>query len=304
MKNVTVLRGGPSQEYDVSMRSGQSVAKALEKLKYPFKDVVITKSGEWLYNGFVRSPDSLLDATDVVFIALHGEYGEDGRVQRVLQRKNIPFTGSRAMSSAVAFNKELTKRTLGSYDVKMPRHRKVGQHEIYTLNKEARQIVCDIGNELFIKPISGGSSYGARYVTNETDLRRTLEELLQIYEQVLVEEYVRGREATVGVLSNFRGESLYILPAIEIIPPKGEPMFSTENKYNGKTDEVVPGRFSYSERMKLAEIASLAHQVINCDHYSRSDFIVKNGEVYFLELNTLPGLTDQSLFPKLQLLSA
>ncbi len=298
MKNVTVLRGGPSSEYDVSMRSGQAVTKALEQLKYPFKDIVVTKQGEWLHNGFVRNPDSILDSTDVVFLALHGEYGEDGSVQRILQRKNIPFTGSRAMSSSVAFNKELAKTTLRSQGINMPRHRKICQHEIYSIDKEIDRINSDLGLELFLKPITGGSSNGAKYVRDQHSLKEALEELLSLHRSVMVEEFIRGKEATVGVIDNFRGESLYVLPIIEIIPPIGDDYFTTENKYNGKTQEIVPGRFSYDERAQLAELAIQAHQAINCDHYSRSDFIVRNGKVYFLELNTLPGLTEESLFPK------
>jgi D-alanine-D-alanine ligase len=112
MKRVAVLRGGPSEEYSVSMLSGNAVLKALRDSDYPHKDIVITKKGEWLEEGFVKSPEQALEAVDVVFVALHGSYGEDGQVQRILQRKGIPFTGSRALSSAVAFNKELAKNTM------------------------------------------------------------------------------------------------------------------------------------------------------------------------------------------------
>ena len=180
----------------------------------------------------------------------------------------------------------------------MPRHRRVGREEIAYLEEEIPYIFSEIGNELFIKPVANGSSIGARYIPNEDALRTAFSELFEKYDQVMVEQFIRGREATVGVLNNFRNESLYTLPVIEIIPPGGEPMFSHENKYNGRTEEVVPGRFSYHEKAKLAEAASIAHSAIGCKHYSRSDFIVRDGEVYFLEINTLPGLTAESLFPK------
>ena len=109
MKRVAVLRGGPSDEYTVSMQTGGQVLEALKKLNYPYKDIVVTRKGEWLDGGFLRQPEKALEAVDVVFIALHGQYGEDGQVQRILERKMIPFTGSRALSSAIAFNKLLTK---------------------------------------------------------------------------------------------------------------------------------------------------------------------------------------------------
>jgi len=298
MKRVAVLRGGPSEEYAVSMLSGNAVLKALRDSDYPHKDIVITKKGEWLEDGFVKSPEKALEAVDVVFIALHGTYGEDGQVQRILQRKGIPFTGSRALSSAIAFNKELTKNTLRPHGLKMPKHRRVHRDELDRIDEEIPNIFKEIGSELFIKPLANGSSLGARHVPNEAILKEALIDLLNTYDQVLVEEFIRGKEATVGVMNNFRDQPVYVLPVIEIIPPSGEPMFSHEHKYNGQTEEIVPGRFSYHEKAKLSAAAALAHKVIACEHYSRSDFIVRDGEVYFLEVNTLPGLTSESLFPK------
>ncbi len=298
MKRVAVLRGGPSEEYAVSMQSGSAVLAALKQLDYSYKDIVITKKGEWLEDGFVRAPEVALDAVDVVFIALHGSFGEDGQVQRILQRKGIPFTGSRALPSAIAFNKELTKNTMRPHGLKMPRHRRFSRLELDRLDEEIPHIFREVGSELFVKPLANGSSLGARHIPNEATLRIALPELLELYEEVLIEEFIRGREATVGVMNNFRNEQVYVLPVIEIVPPAGQPLFSHEDKYNGKTEEIVPGRFSYHEKVKLADAAALVHKVIDCDHYSRSDFIVKDGEVYFLEVNTLPGLTSESLFPK------
>lgn len=298
MKRVAVLRGGPSAEYEVSLKSGSAVLEALRGLDYPHKDIVITKQGEWLEGGIARAPEATLDAVDVVFIALHGKYGEDGQVQRILQRKGVPFTGSRALASAIAFNKELTKRTLMPHGIKMPKHRRVTRSELETLTPDEIELIfSEVGEELFIKPIADGSSLGARYVPNEAILTVALNELLQDYEEVMVEQFIRGREATVGVLSDFRDQPLYVLPVIEIIPPDGE-SFSYENKYNGKTEEIVPGRFSFKEKALLSEAAELVHRVIDCDHFSRSDFIVRDGDIYFLEVNTLPGLTSESLYPK------
>ncbi len=298
MKRVAVLRGGPSTEYDVSLKTGAEVLRALRELDYPHKDVVITKTGEWLESGIVRSPEKALEAVDVVFIALHGQYGEDGQVQRVLQRLNIPFTGSNAFSSAVAFNKELTKQSLKDHGISMPKHHRLGREHLNYLTPEIDFITERIGEELFVKPVGGGSSIGARYIPNREVLRSALEELLREHDGVMVEEFIRGREATVGVLQHFRDQEHYILPAVEIVPPGGSPYFSYDVKYNGTTQEICPGRFSYQEKAKLNEAALAVHKALHCDHYSRSDFIVRNGDVYFLEINTLPGLTSESLFPK------
>ncbi len=298
MKRVAVLRGGPSEEYAVSMKSGRAVLDALNVLGYPYKDIVITKQGEWLEQGVIRVPDNALDAVDMVFIALHGSYGEDGQIQRILQRKHIPFTGSRAMPSAIAFNKELTKRSLVEHGIKMPKHLRVSKDTWGNIEELVEGLYAEMDGELFIKPVANGSSLGAKYIPNKETLLESLPMLLELYDQLLVEEFIRGREATVGVLEDFRNESLYVLPVIEIVPPGGTPLFSHENKYDGTTEEIVPGRFSYHEKSQLSDMAAAVHRAIGCDHYSRSDFIVRDGEVYFLEINTLPGLTDQSLFPK------
>lgn len=298
MKRVAVLRGGPSEEYSVSMQTGSGVLAALEALGYEHKDITITKSGQWLEQGFIKTPDQTLEAVDAVFLALHGTYGEDGKIQRMLERKNIPFTGSRSLSSGIAFNKELTKHTLRPHGIKMPKHRRVSRSELPQLREEIPLIFADLGTELFVKPIANGSSLGAQYAPTEDSLYAALSELLTQYEDVLVEEFIRGKEATVGVLDNYRNQSTYVLPVVEIIPPNGMPLFSHADKYNEQTQKIVPGRFSYLEKVQLSEIAELVHRTIDCKHYSRSDFIVKDGDVYFLEVNTLPGLTSESLFPK------
>ncbi len=298
MKRIAVLRGGPSNEYDVSLLSGAAVLKSLRELNYPHKDIIISRRGEWLESGISRTPDTALEAVDVVFVALHGEYGEDGQIQRILHRKKIPFTGSGAMSSAIAFNKLLTKQTLKDFAIKMVPHRRVDKLSLHNLQFELDYIAETMHSELFVKPLASGSSIGARYAPNKEALELSLRELLTLYDAVLVEEFIRGREATVGVLQDFRGQSLYVLPPIEIVPPGGQPFFSSEVKYNGTTEEICPGRFSFDEKVKLAEAAALAHTALHLDHYSRSDFMVRNGEVYFLEVNTLPGLTSESLLPK------
>lgn len=298
MKRVAVLRGGPSEEYAVSMQTGRTVLTALDTLAYPHKDIVITKKGEWLENGYIKRPESTLEGVDMVFIALHGTYGEDGQVQRLLERKMLPFTGTRALSSSIAFNKELTKLTLQPHGILMPRHRRLQRSQLPEIDEIIQDIVTELGSELFIKPLASGSSIGARYIPNTVLLRSSIIELLSRYDNLLVEEFIRGREVTVGVLDQFRTENTYVLPAVEIIPPNGEPLFSHENKYNGKTAEIIPGRFSYHEKSELSRIAALVHEILGCRHYSRSDFIVKDGNIYFLEINTLPGLTDQSLYPK------
>ena len=158
-KRVAVLRGGPSSEYEVSMQTGSGVLKSLADSHHDVKDIIITKKGEWLEHGFVKSPEQALVNTDVVFIALHGAYGEDGTVQRTLERLCIPYTGSNSFTSAVAINKALTKDQLKRQNehIKMAPHMKVSKESISTLDYLTASIKDLFGPEYVIKPIAGGA---------------------------------------------------------------------------------------------------------------------------------------------------
>lgn len=297
-KRVVVLRGGPSAEYDVSMQTGAAALAVLRKLGYYVKDIVITRQGEWLDQGMVMSPNNALEAIDVAFVALHGAYGEDGTIQKIFERKQLPFTGSRSFPSAVAFNKILTKQTLKEHGVHMAKHRQVDVSEIDDSEQLAKTIASEFGPQYIIKPVASGSSLGTMFVRDDALLGQALKDALKQSGQVMVEEYIRGREATCGVLEDYRNEKLYALPVVEIIPPKEAEFFSADVKYNGATEEICPGRFTYHEKSQMSDIARLVHELLDLSQYSRSDFIIRDGRPYFLEVNTLPGLTSESLFPK------
>jgi D-alanine-D-alanine ligase len=294
---VAVLRGGPSNEYEVSMRTGSEVLTALRNLGYYTVDIPVTKQGEWLVDGRIKSPEIALQAVDVAFIAMHGAYGEDGTVQRICERLHIPFTGSNSFASAIAFNKDITKRSLHDTAIKLPQHVKVTADQHTAVAEIARAVTLAFGPEYVVKPLQSGSSVGVTMATEET-LPGVLTDTLSHYGHCLVEERIIGTEATCAVLADFRETDLYVLPPVEIVPPAHASFFSSEVKYDGSTNEICPGRFSYDEREKIAQLATLVHKQLGLAQYSRTDCIVRNGEVYFLEVNTLPGLTATSLFPK------
>lgn len=289
------MRGGPSEEYEVSMQTGKGVLEALSKKNIDTVDVVINKQGGWLVQGFERAPQSILSVIDVVFIALHGAYGEDGTVQRLLDRLGIPYTGSRAYPSSVALNKLLTKEQLRNSGIKMAPHLKI-RREGTDIARAAMTIESLFGPEYVIKPINSGSSIGTRMATGSADLMRALKEVLRDREEVMVEERIRGREATVGIVERFRDHDFYRLPAIEIIPPSKTDYFSADVKYTGETEELCPGRFSREEKSQLEEAAYLVHKNLELSQYSRSDFMVSPKGVYFLEVNTLPALIPKRTF--------
>ena len=295
---VAVLRGGPSSEYDVSMSTGAGVLIALKDLGYYTSDIIVTKRGEWLVNGMVKSPEIAFMTTDVVFIAMHGAYGEDGTVQKICERYKIPFTGSNSFSSAFAFNKDTTKRALRESGIKLPKHVKIKRDDVVDTNELATAIRQSFGPRYVLKPTTSGSSHGVMMIDVPEALAAAITTMLEINEEFMIEERISGIEATCGILEQFRNEEYYSLPVIEIIPPFEHDYFSADIKYTGETTELCPGRFSYNEKEKIAEIARLVHTTLGLTQYSRSDFMIKGGEVYFLEVNTLPGLTPNSLFPK------
>ena len=293
-----MLRGGPSSEYEVSLKTGENVLKELPQ-KYEGVDVFISKDGTWHVQGIERSPADALKHIDVAFIALHGQFGEDGKVQRILEHLGIPFTGSLAFPSALAMNKHHAKGALK--DLKGPF--KLAWHKVFTLDevqeKKVEGIFREIPHPSIVKPTSAGSSVGITIVRTFFDLERALSAAFEHSDSVMIEELIEGREATCGVLDNFRGERHYALLPIEIIPHASSDFFDYAAKYEGGSQEICPGNFDHATRDAIQEAARTVHKELGLRHYSRSDFMVhpKRG-LYFLEANTLPGLTSESLLPK------
>jgi len=298
--NVGVLRGGPSSEYDVSLSSGNAVLQFLNEEKYNTKDILISRTGDWHSRGIPTTPEKALRGLDVVFIALHGEYGEDGTVQRMLDAYGIPYTGSGVFSSSIAMDKGRTKTHIGALDgIKMPGHVVIQYEEAAeSLQKAAQKVFSQFGPNYIVKPLRGGSSVGIKTANSVLTLQDALAEVFAVTDAVIVEQFVQGREATCGVVEGLRNEKMYRLPPVEIIVPVGKGLFDYNSKYDGLTEEVCPGNFSDAEKELMQTAAQKIHEVLGLGHYSRSDFIVAPSGIYFLEVNTLPGLTPASLLPK------
>ena len=296
MKTVAVLRGGASDEHEVSLKTGASVLKALPEDSFRTLDVFIDKHGVWHVRGVPMDPERALCSSDVVFNALHGAYGEDGSVQRMLDRMNIPYTGSGALSSALAMNKPLAKEILAKAGVRTARSKVISVSA--DIEKELLETFRAFALPVVIKPAHSGSSVGLTLARSFDSFKEGVKKAFQHGRQVLVEEFIKGKEATVGVIDAFRGESVYSLPAVGIILPKGSELFDYDAKYSGECIEECPGSFSKGESEELARLARLAHAHLGLRHYSRSDFIVSPNGIYYMESNTLPGLTEASLLPK------
>ncbi|MEK7614274.1 MAG: D-alanine--D-alanine ligase [Patescibacteria group bacterium] len=293
---VGVLRGGMGDEYDISLKTGAEVLMHLPKETYKPVDIFVDRDGVWHVNGLPREHGEINHMVDVVWNALHGEYGEDGKVQQILEAHGVPYTGSRVQPSAVGMNKILAKETVKKYGVESPYYQTITREEYEGSNPHElfRRVLLPVVG----KPLSGGSSLGTFFADNMEDLWAGVLESLEHGDTVILEQYIKGREATVSVVDDLRGMDYYALLPIEIERLPGSKVWGYEEKYNGETVERCPGRFSSSEKKELEQLATLAHQVIGARHYSRSDFIVNKDGIYFLEINTLPGLTSESLMPK------
>ncbi|HVW71607.1 MAG TPA: D-alanine--D-alanine ligase [Candidatus Paceibacterota bacterium] len=292
---VGVLRGGPSQEHDVSLKTGATMLAHLPSDRFVARDIYIDKQGQWHDRGRAVDPVRALQGVDAVLVGLHGEYGEDGQVQRLLELQGIPFTGANSFSSFMAMHKALAKHKAQEAGLKTPRGVLIeNRSQIISGVKEAMQFMQPV----IVKPVRWGSSVGITIAHGFQPVFDAVDTLIdQGAGGVLVEELIKGTEATVGVVENLRSERLYALPVIEIVPPPRD-FFSYDAKYSGESQEIVPGRFPRSVAEELSRAAKLMHDALGVRHYSRSDFIVSPKGVYYLETNTLPGMTPESLMPK------
>ncbi len=294
------MRGGPSSEYEVSLKSGANILTALDTNKYEPRDIFIDRTGVWHLHGAPQTPERALSGVDVAVNIVHGEYGEDGTLQRILDALQVPYTGADALTSALAFNKHHSKELVKRLQVNVAHGTLIDSNKVSDLHKTALNIFRSMPHPLIVKPSIGGSSVGITKVDNFDALEFALEKAFAVSPQALVEEFIQGREATVGVIDQFRNEKTYALMPIEIIPPASSPFFDYDAKYSGKTIERVPGNFSTNEKQALMQAARKVHEGMGLKHYSRSDFIVSKRGVYFLEVNPAAaiGFTSESLFPK------
>ncbi len=284
-RTVALLAGGKSAERDVSLKSGDQVYKALDKTKY---DIVRYDPRDDL----VRLAQDCAKI-DVALIILHGRMGEDGTIQGLLDSLGIPYQGSGVLGSAIAMNKILSKQLYVQAGIPTAPHVVVhrGQPD------GGRQTILEtLGLPVVVKPEHEGSSIGLSIVKREADLDGALEIGYRYDRRCLVERYVAGTEITGGVLGN---DVLEALPLVEIIPGDQYEFFDYEAKYTpGASHEICPARLPEEVAQRARDLAVRAHQALYCRGYSRTDMIVSGDDIYVLETNTIPGMTQTSLLPQ------
>lgn len=283
-KKIAVLCGGRSGERDVSLRSGQRVFDSLKKQGFDVSQ-------------FDLSDDLIAQLKkkkiDIVYIALHGRYGEDGTVQGMLEIANIPYTGSKVLASALAMNKLAAKRIFDAVGIPTPRFIEINSRT--DIAAQADRIKRIFPFPLVVKPVSEGSSLGVSIIKKEDDLERTLVKAIKEYQDIFVEEYIKGKEVTVGIIG--RDEDLQALPVLELVPRKD--FYDFEAKYtSGMTQFILPARLPGPLYEKVQATALKAHLALGCYGVSRADIIVSQDHVpYVHEVNSIPGMTEHSDLP-------
>lgn len=263
------------------------------------RDIYVDKQGVWHERGLPITPDRVLPFLDAAVICIHGAYGQDGEVQKILDRFNVPYTGPDPLHAFHASHKVIAKEHAREAGILTPRY--VFAQTPEEASAAASEAVRSFHQPVIVKPVDSGSSVGVSVVGGYQPVYDAIQDLFnEGAHGVIVEELIRGTEATVGIVEGLRGEALYALPPVEIVPPDDHEFFSYEAKYSGRSREIAPGRFSRDIADELMETARTMHQTLGQRHYSRSDFIVSKKGIYFIELNTAPavGMTDASVMPK------
>ncbi|RHX86895.1 D-alanine--D-alanine ligase [Leptospira stimsonii] len=325
MAKIAVFFGGSSTEHSISIRTGCFICKTLHTMGHSVKPILLTKDGGWVVPleyrmeipfESVNSPDSFLEEfqkrngvkrspilpsldAEIVFLGLHGGKGEDGSIQGFLSVLGIPYTGSGVTASAIAMDKTRANQIFLQSGQKVAPFFEIRKAEYETSPDEAVAKLASLGFPQFLKPVEGGSSVSTHKINDSSQLETELASLLRTDTKVMSQAFLSGTEVSCGVLERYRNGELQTiaLPATEIVP--GGEFFDFESKYkSGGSNEITPARIPDDQMKRVQELAISAHRSLGCRGYSRTDFIIVNGEPHILETNTLPGMTATSLIPQ------
>lgn len=304
-KRIALVAGGFTGEIVISMKSAETVYKHLDKNKYEVYNIIIDHES-WRYvdesnqtiivdkNDFSISINSEKIRFDAAFIIIHGSPGEDGKLQGYFDMLNIPYTTCDAITSAITMNKAYTKSIIADItDVYVAKSMQLFNDRVYT----NEQILSSLKLPLFVKPNNGGSSIGMSKVKEEAELQGALQKAFKEDKQVLVEEFIEGREFTIGIVK--MNNQIKTLPATEIVSSKE--FFDFEAKYTtGVTEEITPGRMTDEESHRVENAMVDIYQRLNCAGVVRIDYILESNtnNMYVLEVNTVPGQSQNSIIPQ------
>ncbi|SHJ18457.1 D-alanine--D-alanine ligase [Algibacter luteus] len=300
-KNIAIIMGGYSSEYKISLTSGNVVYETLDTSKYTPYRVHIFKD-KWVYvdeddeefpidkNDFSINIDSFKVTFDCVFNAIHGSPGEDGFMQGYFKLLNIPHTSCDMYQASLTFNKRDCLSVLKPYGIKTAEsfYLNLGDQ----INEDT--IIAKVGLPCFVKANKAGSSFGVSKVHTKENLQQAIDVSFKEDDEIIIESFLDGTEVSVGVIT-YKGQTK-VLPITEIVSEND--FFDYEAKYLGKSQEITPARLTNEEEEKVTKEAKKVYEVLKMKGFSRSEFIFKNGEPHLLEMNTVPGLTRESILPQ------
>jgi D-alanine-D-alanine ligase len=303
-KNIALLAGGYSGEYAISVKSAETIQANINSEHYNVFKIIVTKQS-WLHttaqgkevhidkNDFSLQIDGQKIKFDCVFFGIHGTPGEDGKIQGYLDMMGIPYTGCNSIVSGLTFNKIFCNRVVDSSNV-VDVAKSVHIFKDRPLTPDA--ILNQLKLPLFVKPVEGGSSLGTNKVKEPYELQDALDKAFAVDNQIMAEEFVGGREVTIGIYK-IDGE-VKALPITEVI--SGNEFFDYEAKYLGKSTEVTPAEIGEDNSYRITDTAKRVYQLLNCNGVVRVDFIIedKTDKIYFLEINTMPGQSAESIVPQ------
>lgn len=299
-KNIAIIMGGYSSEVEISLKSGEVVFESLDKNKYNLYKVHILKS-KWVLvqnkqeysidrNDFSVTVENQKITFDCVFNAIHGDPGENGVILAYFDLLGIKHTSASFYQMALTFNKRDTLSVVKEYGIKAAISFYINLGD----KINSKEIVEKVGLPCFVKPNNAGSSFGISKVYKEEDMVPAIEKAFKEDSEILIESFLDGIEVSVGVIK-YKGE-VKVLPITEIVSEND--FFDYSAKYEGKSQEITPARISEEMRIKVEEVAKKVYKVLNMNGFSRSEYILVDNEPYFLEMNTVPGFTRESLLPQ------
>lgn len=295
--NIAILTGGNASERSISLKSADTIYNHLDADKYD--KYIIELNGADFHeqrsrqvldkNDFSFKQDGQRITFDLVFMMLHGHPAEDGSIQGYFDLLNIPYTGCDHFVSALTFNKQACKDFLRVHDIAM-----AGSVLLHKHTEIDQTALTDLGLPVFVKPNKNGSSYGASKVDQADQLASAIEQAFKYDDEVIVEQYLKGREFTNGVVR--KGQEIIVLPITEVVTEND--FFDYKAKYENQSQEITPARLDEIQAQNCKAISKKLYQVLGCRGVCRFDYIWVDGVFYFLEANTIPGMSEQSIIPQ------
>lgn len=296
MKRIGIIRGGISGAYDLSLKTGGAVAQALHEAGFEAIDMLLDKEGVLHIKGVPADMEKAQASVDYVWNALHGEFGEDGGIQKLLDSYGLPYSGSGVATSALAFNKNTAKEYAQNLGIKTPVSMLLMPDEGSSVAEMTARIYKTMAPPWVVKPLYGSGSIKTFFAFTPLDLSQIVEEAISHNQPFLVEQYIEGTEVAVGVIEDFRNKKDYVLPVVDVDSPK-RGILTNENRKSSYASSS--SRLRADERQRLSDLALNLHKSLGAKDYSQSEFVVDRfGKIWFLEIDTHPELHDGAPFIK------